>query len=335
MYGLTSSLNGKLALRQPPREHSSRKARLALSTGMPATEAALRILLHDPLAAVNVLKRANDAYYGLRGSVGSLSHAIEIVGAETCLRELASSRSGEPDRPAQQILTRHASVAAQISHRLANGHWLTEAGHGFRPGMVATTSLLHNIGRLAFSVSLPMESDSLYGFTDTPFPIAGSLAELEQLQFGINHVELGGFILHHLHFPDEMQAAVRSHRCVGDDPATAYPSRLAWVVGASCLLAEAAGYGLDPQVSFGQAELENWMTAFDGHAAFLPGDLEQAHNELSDPSRLILDSDAWFALPEQEEPVSPTNHSKTKDRAFVPIRSDNTPTFTAAASHRD
>ena len=201
MNGLTSSLNGKLALRQPPREISSRKARLALSAGMPADESVLRLLIQDPLAAINVLKRANDAYYGLRGSVGSISHAVEILGAENCLRELATARQQSMDRPAQQVLNRHASVAAQIAHRLANGYWLGSEGRGFRPGMVASSALFHNIGRLAFSISLPLESDSLYGFSESPFPISGSISELEQLQFGINHVELGGFIVHHLHFP--------------------------------------------------------------------------------------------------------------------------------------
>lgn len=334
MHGLTSSLNGKLALRQPPREASSRKARLALSAGMPATEAALRILLNDPLAAINTLKRANDAYYGLRGVVGSLSHAVEIVGAESCLRALANSRTCEPERNAQQVLTRHASVTAQISHRLANGHWLSVAGHGFQPGMVATTSLFHNIGRLAFSVSLPLESDSLYGFTDTPFPISGSMVELEQLQFGINHVELGGFILHHLHFPDEMQAAVQSHRCIGDDPTMPYPSHLAWVVGASCLLAEAAGYGLNPQVSFGQAELENWMTAFEGHASLVPGDLGHVFMELSEPDRLILDDDPWFILPEREDATGHSPEPRSADRRPVASSAMSLPPCTAAASHR-
>lgn len=335
MHGLTSSLNGKLALRQPPREITGRKARLALSTGMPAAEAAHRILINDPLAAINVLRRANDAYYGLRGSIGSLSHAIEIVGAESCLRLLTETGFSSADRPAQTSLIRHASVAAQISHRLANGHWLGDEGHGFQPGMVATTSLLHNIGRLAFSVSLPLESDSLYGFGDSPFPLAGSLSDLEQLQFGINHVELGAFILHHLHFPDEMKEAVRSHRCVGDTPEPSHPSRLAWMVGASCLLAEAAGYGLDPQVSFGQTIMDSWLAAYDGHAAFTSGDLERIRQEVSDADRLVLDDDPWFSLPDRNDTPNAENRIPAGDRESIHSARIAHPTFNAAPSSRD
>lgn len=335
MYGLTSSLNGKLALRQPPREITSRKARLAISAGMPPSEAALRLLMHDPLAAVNVLKRANDAYYGLRGSVGSLSHAVEITGAESCLRQLASAGSNQTDRPAQLVLTRHASVAAQIAHRLANGYWMNDEQHGFKPGMVAASGLFHNIGRLAFSVSLPLESDSLYGFSDSPFPISGSMSELEQLQFGINHVELGGFILHHLHFPGEMQEAVRSHRCVGDEPCATYPSRLGWIIGASCLLAEAAGYGLDPQVSLNREELDTWLNAFDGHVTFIPGDLDAILRELSESDRLFFDDDPWFDLPNHESSIQDHPGSGSEDRqAFPSARTPKTPSPTAA-QHRD
>ncbi len=325
MNGLTSSLNGKLALRQPPREISSRKARLALAAEMPASEAALRILLNDPLAAVNVLKRANEAFYGLRGSVGSLSHAIEIVGAESCLRQLAESTRNRSDRPAQQALTRHASVAAQIAHRLANGHWLSAEGPGLTPGMVATTGLLHNIGRLAFCVSLPMESDSLYGFSDSPFPITGSISELEQLQFGINHVELGGFILHHLHLPSEMQTAVRSHRCTDSSPSTHYPTRLAWMVGASCLLAEAAGYGLSPQVSFDHTELESWSLFFDGHASLNPGEMMTVREEMTSTGTLILDDDAFFA---SSHSAGSEDRARNMDRPAAPRERKAAPTNT-------
>jgi HD-like signal output (HDOD) protein len=335
MYGLTSSLNGKLALRQPPRERTRRKARLAISAGMPATEAILRLLMNDPLAAVNVLKRANDAYYGLRGSVGSLSHAVEIIGAESCLRELAEAQQSPMDRPAQLVLTRHASVTSQIAHRLANGYWMNDPQHGFKPGMVAGTGLFHNIGRLAFSVSLPLESDSLYGFSDSPFPISGSMSELEQLQFGINHAELGGFILHHLHFPREMQEAVRSHRCVGDEPCATYPSRLGWIVGASCLLAEAAGYGLDPQVSLGHEELDTWLNAFDGHVTFIPGDLDAILRELSESDRLFFDDDPWFDPPEQDDSTPPRSESTSTDRPAVPSGSAHTSLSSTAAVHRD
>lgn len=330
MNGLTSSLNGKLALRQPPREITSRKARLALSTGMPAEESVLRLLLQDPLAAINVLKRANDAYYGLRGAVGSLSHAVEIMGAETCLRELATTRHQTTDRPAQLVLNRHASVAAQIAHRMANGHWLGAKGRGFRPGMVATTALFHNIGRLAFSISLPLESDSLYGFSESPFPIAGSISELEQLQFGINHVELGGFILHHLHFPEEMKDAVRSHRCVGDEPSPSYPSRLGWIVGASCLLAEAAGYGLDPQVSLQHDELESWLTPFDGPATLMKGGIQAIRSELTEPGNLLLDSDPFFGSTReaQNEPA----RDREPSRASIANRTSTSSSTPFAAS---
>ena len=55
MNGLTSSLNGKLALRQPPRARTRQAAEYLLSAAAAGADDVLRILLSDPLAAVNIL----------------------------------------------------------------------------------------------------------------------------------------------------------------------------------------------------------------------------------------------------------------------------------------
>lgn len=292
MNGLTSSLNGKLALRQPPRARTRSAAENLLEAGYPQAGAVLRVLMSDPLAAVNILKRANESFYGLRGSVGSLTHAVEILGPESVLRFLTSGPGASPaavEGPAQRALIRHAKATAHISHRLANGRWLDDEGAPFEPGLVATTGLFHNIGRLAFCISLPLESDSLYGFGSSPFPIEGPLTELEQLQFGLNHAELGAFMLHHLQFPSEMVESIQLHRCGPPSDAPRHRTRLAWITGAACLLAEEAGYGLDAQVSFYHRDLEETFADYDREACLRPGDLDRIRMELRSRESLVLE----------------------------------------------
>lgn len=290
MNGMTSSLNGKLALRQPPRTWTRQAAEQLLEAGSPASEDVLRILMADPLAAVGILKRANEYFYGMRGSVGSLTHAVEILGEASVLRQLThipASVSASEESPAQRALIRHASVTAHISHRLANGRWLDDPGSPYNPGLVATTGLLHNIGRLAFCISLPTESESLYGFGSTPFPIEGPLSELEQLQFGLDHAELGAFMLHHLQFPEEMVESIQRHRCGPPSEAPMHRSRLAWITGAACLLAEEAGYGLDAQVSFHHRDLDRTFDDYDREASLQPGELDRIRAELRDRTELV------------------------------------------------
>ena len=319
MNGLTSSLNGKLALRQPPRAITRQRAQHALDTGSPDSESVLKLLMCDPLAAINVLKRANESYYGMRGSVGSLSHAIEILGAASVMRQLAQAPASAimcpTDSPAQQVLIRHAMATAQIGHRIANGHWLHAENVPFQPGIVATTGLLHNIGRLAFSVSLPLETDSLYGFSGTPFPISGPLTELEQLQFGLNHAEMGEFILHHLQFPEEMVEAVRTHRCASDPTAPKHPSRLSWIVGAACFLAESAGYGLYSQVSFHHPDLDAAFDAYDRGAAMRHGDLTRIRDELATNNPLVFTVEQAEPMPEESPELR-----NAPDREAAPAR---------------
>lgn len=282
--------------------------------------------MSDPMAAVNTLKRANDAFYGLRGSVGSLSHAVEILGAESVLRQLAQSTAAAdaPERPAQRALIRHAAVTAQIAHRLANDHWLHEDDGRFTPGIVATTGLLHNLGRLALSYSLPMESDSLYGFSNNPLPVHGPIQELEQLQFGIDHAELGSFMLQHLHFPSEMVEAVRSHRCGVPTTSPRHPSRLSWITGAACLLAESAGYGLSNQVSFHHADLDAAFTIYDREVSLRRGDLEEVRRELSHsppPDYLAMDDDEHTHRKDRDAVAS----ARTKTATIRPRTSTHHP----------
>lgn len=326
MNGLTSSLNGKLALRQPPRARTRHAAELLLESGSPGAEDVLRILLADPLAAVNILKRANEAFYGMRGSVGSLTHAVEILGEASVLRQLIQGAEFGPsaeEGPAQRALIRHATVTAHIAHRLANGRWLDAPGSPFAPGLVATTGLLHNIGRLAFCISLPLESDSLYGFAATPFPVEGPLTELEQLQFGLDHAELGAFMLHHLQFPEEMVESIQRHRCGPPSGKPEHRSRLSWITGAACLLAEEAGYGLDAQVSFYHRDLDQTFADYDREASLQPGDLNRVRAELNDRISGILDG----------IPSGAPMEAPRADRAAIgrrnPVRANGSPVETA------
>jgi HD-like signal output (HDOD) protein len=311
MNGLTSSLNGKLALRQPPRFRTRLAAETLLKAGSPRAEDVLRILMTDPLAAISTLKRANESFYGMRGSVGSLTHAVEILGASSTpqlLTTIPASDDATQEGPAQRALIRHATVTAHVAHRLANGRWLDDEGSPFEPGLVATTGLLHNVGRIAFCISLPLESDSLYGFGTTPFPIDGPLTELEQLQFGLNHAELGAFMLHHLQFPEEMVESIQRHRCGPPSDPPSHRSRLAWITGAACLVAESAGYGLDAQVSFYHRDLDQTFEDYDREASLQPGDLDRVRAELHDRGPRILGD----TTPERPDRTMPS------DRTAVP-----------------
>lgn len=317
MSGIFQNISGRLTLRQPPLTSVRNGAILARESGDFSQQTILELLLNDPITAVSVLKRANQSFYGLRASVGSLSHAVEIVGASTCLGLMADTPGPSTNHPGLSRIVRHASIVSQISHRLANGTWFSD-GFSPRPGVVATAGLLHSVGRIALWHSFPMEAASIYGFSDIPFPLEGSKTELEQLQFGTDHLEMGEFVARKMHYPLELIDAIRQHAKPQDEtlaPAHAKNSltRLSRIVGSAVVLANEAGYGLDPQVSFMETTGMAIIHSLESDPAMASGEIDRVRQEMH--------QDPWLAaLPASYEQTS--KHSvrpaiRASDRAAV------------------
>jgi len=282
MSGIINRITSRLSLRQPPARETSRAATVALDSGRIKACDVVNILWNDPMSAATVLKRANQSYYGMRGSVGSLLHAVEVLGPESCLTMLSSSSEHAVESPVSDAVIRHARATAFISHRLATGAWLTTEDCLSRPGLVATAGLLHSIGRLALCASFPAETESLYGFSELSFPVSGSKTELEQLQFGIDYSEIGEFIGRKLHFPTELTLCIKGHTTPSTLQKDSAGRRLAAIIGTAALVAEKCGYGMEPQVSI-PYELQNEKIAlFQSEAALQDDDIRRVCDELNE-----------------------------------------------------
>jgi len=282
MNGIINRITAKLTLRQPPARMTAAVAELALEQGRISRLQVAEILWSDPMSAANILKRANESYYGMRGSVGSLLHAIEVLGPESCLKMLSTGSEYSFESPATDAVIRHARATGHISHRLATGTWMAFNNSASRPGFVATTGLLHSIGRLALCASFPAETESLYGFSELSFPVSGSRTELEQLQFGIDYAEIGEFISRKLNLPSEITEAVRGHlspsHIAKDSPAR----KLSAIVAAATYIADKTGYGMEPQVSIPFEAMDESLNIFRKEAALQDGEVARVCEELHD-----------------------------------------------------
>ncbi len=254
MSDFPTSIFSNLTFRQPPApEMVNEGKRLALQDNATVEDVA-RLISKDILFAVLILKRANNAYYGLSGNVNSLTHAVEILGVSSVLSMMItpdpSPRSNQP----LSLITEHAFVTAQISHRLTHGHWIWANNAQSSIGGVFTAGLMHSIGRLAICLSYPEESKMLYGFSEDPFPVKGTFQEIEQLQFGADYSEIGAFIAVKYRLPSELIDVIRH----SEDPhqlQESHPSyKLALTVNAASHMATSLGYGIDPQGSFLEME---------------------------------------------------------------------------------
>jgi putative nucleotidyltransferase with HDIG domain len=250
----------RLKLRRPAHAWHRRVATLWLQEDTPPDiERIVALLALDPLLCVSILKRANGSFYGLRGTIDSLTHAVDILGHGVVLGMIADtvSRTDSPDSSSEvsDILTRHSLATAYLAHWLDNRNQRS-------PGCAFTAGLLHDIGKHVFDLNFPEESGRIYGHTDIWKSLQGQdLRTVEQLSFCLDHLEIGEFIARKMHFPETLISTLIHHDRPESVPPYDRVHRMCWIVNAASLGATALGYAAGVSVSWEQcARDERWNT---------------------------------------------------------------------------
>ncbi len=117
------------------------------------------MLRHDPAAVVRLLRVVNSAYYGLRGRVGDVRHAIVVLGPPAVVGMVMSMgvlamKSAFDARTAAPFLNlvRHCVATAYLARLLiqqapAAGDWRLESAY--------VAGLLHDFGKLLLLYNRP------------------------------------------------------------------------------------------------------------------------------------------------------------------------------------
>jgi len=196
-----------------------------------STQDLYRVIQADQAMTVNVLKMANSVFYGLPKRIGSLQHALSILGyvevrnlviAQAVFKSFkASGGKGPMDiRPFWQ----HALTAALAAELIGRG-----ADPGDQDLYVA--GLVHDIGKLVIYMALPEAYAELILEVG---PYAHTMFAMEQRFFGMTHEETAQRVLRQWMFPESILEAVGCHH--HPENATEH-SGVAWVVHAADLLA--------------------------------------------------------------------------------------------------
>ena len=188
-------------------------------------------LIHlDPALSGEVLKLANSGFYGRRGAVRSILHAIAVVGIDrlSTLVLTAALWRALPANPAPFIKGwwRHSLASALAAERV--GGKMLKADYAY------TAGLLHGIGQLAlFQCSRDMYERIIELAAE-----AGDLLEHERRTFGADHADAADSILGEWGLPPNVRQAVSCHH-----RAEPVRSPLALAVHTGCFAAEYAGFG--------------------------------------------------------------------------------------------
>jgi putative nucleotidyltransferase with HDIG domain len=188
----------------------------------------------DPGLASELLLAANSAEFCLRARVGSIGHALSVLGLErtrSLVTRIGLRKYSRLSPAAAELkgVWLHSIATAALAERIA-------VAFGLSAPSVYTAALLHDIGRLGCLLADEKryrEVSSLKG--------AGirETAAVEKVAFGFTHCEAGGFLTRTWGFPDDLRACTIQHH----DPPPDDVISLLHCVQLACGLSASLGFG--------------------------------------------------------------------------------------------
>lgn len=188
-----------LTLLRPPDRRLAEKLQAVIASGLPLDASHLaRILSEDAITVAAILKRANNAYYGLRETVSSLTHAIEILEPAHVAQMVIGTSRDNTDTPLVQSLLGNARDTAWATHKMA-------PNHPTAPGTEFTAGLMYNYGQIILALSFPYQAPALFASSRSTILFdPDDWRTPEQLQFGMDAAEAGEFAARRLCLPDSL-----------------------------------------------------------------------------------------------------------------------------------
>jgi HD-like signal output (HDOD) protein len=186
-----------------------------LATSWREPKELVELVSGDPVLAGRVLRTINSGYYGLRQRVGSISHAVLLLGTNE-VRNIVLNASvagsfslGNVPPSLSHALWRHAFASSRAAYLLGK-----RFGYP-RPDELATAALMHDIGKLLFLSIDPGKALAIY--SPARFSTHGML-DREEVAFGIHHAAVGGLLAKTFGLPDRECAAIGSHHAPAYGP---------------------------------------------------------------------------------------------------------------------
>jgi len=164
------------------------------------------IISIDPSLTLRLLKIVNSAFYGFRGEIETVSHALGVVGTEQLMQLVLATTVVRQFKGIDMIdmdyFWKH-SIACGLSARAINEARGEHDGERF-----FVAGLLHDIGRLVMCLRAP---DQLRIVLDFARKSGDRWYKAEAKYFGFDHGAVGGALLRAWHLPERLQEAVAHH----------------------------------------------------------------------------------------------------------------------------
>jgi len=184
----------------------------------------------DQVITSKILRLANSAFYGFPKKVSTVQNALILLGINVVKVLIMTSSIFDIIYKEDVGLWEHSIGVAACSKILAEKVGLKE------PQEVATAGLLHDLGRIIQKVSFKEEYEKILELTKN----GKDPLQAEKEILGIDHAEMGSFIMKTWNLPDRLVEAVDAHHEF--EKAKEFKKEAA-VVHLSDILIHVRGYG--------------------------------------------------------------------------------------------
>jgi HD-like signal output (HDOD) protein len=196
------------------------------------------LIERDTVLSGQVLRLVNSAAYARRATVGSVRHAVALLGILRLRNVMLGfsitrmwNRVKTPSDWSMQRFNEHAAATAIMADLLAQRVRVPYGEGAFVAG------LLHDMGRLVIATGLPQEHDTI----QRRIALGGDALDCERDVLGVSHQQLSADTLERWNIPAPIRAAVLEHHAERPD------SELAPLVRAADRFANLSGVSIYPR----------------------------------------------------------------------------------------
>lgn len=185
----------------------------------------------DQVITSKILRLANSAFYGFPRRVSTVQNALMLLGINVIKILITTSSIFEILHKEDVGLWEHSVGVAACAKILAEKVELKE------PQEIATAGLLHDLGRVIEKVAFPQEYTQIVELIEKE---KKEPLKAEEEVLGINHAEIGAFLMRQWNLPERLIEAVEAHHNLSK--AKEFKKEAA-VVHLADVLIHARGYG--------------------------------------------------------------------------------------------